>query len=95
MREEVEADGWGRHRMTPDWKPDPKSLEDQLYVAGLAGKQIPEEVLAGFKGHFLTLQTVENPAKWCQRLVRWFAKERARAASAPAAGDWADEDLPV
>ncbi|MCU9947524.1 helix-turn-helix domain-containing protein [Pseudomonas sp. PDM13] len=95
MREGVEADGWGRHRMTADWLPDAKSLEDQLYVAGLAGKQIPEEVLAGFKGHFLTLPTVENPAKWCQRLVRWFAKERALAASTPSMGDWADEDLQV
>ncbi|SHM45929.1 Helix-turn-helix domain-containing protein [Pseudomonas asturiensis] len=89
-----------RFAMFADWSPDSRYLIAQAQIAGVKPTDISDSILRSFKGWFVAKPgTVDSAAGWCNRLVIWFQKERAKG-NVPAAkpeaestGDWASKGV--
>ncbi|QGL59591.1 hypothetical protein ALQ80_00642 [Pseudomonas coronafaciens pv. oryzae] len=68
-----------RFSMFADWTPDSRYLIAQAQIAGVKPTDIPNAMIRSFIGWFVAKQnTVDTPAGWCNRLVGWYVKERAK-----------------
>ncbi|RMS09249.1 hypothetical protein ALP72_03589 [Pseudomonas coronafaciens pv. coronafaciens] len=68
-----------RFAMFADWTPDSRYLIAQAQIAGVKPTDIPDTMIRSFIGWFVAKQnTVDTPAGWCNRLVGWYVKERAK-----------------
>ncbi|MCQ2989027.1 helix-turn-helix domain-containing protein [Pseudomonas tremae] len=68
-----------RFAMFADWTPDSRYLIAQAQIAGVKPTDIPDAMIRSFIGWFVAKQnTVDTPAGWCNRLVGWYVKERAK-----------------
>ncbi|KPY92123.1 Uncharacterized protein ALO43_03339 [Pseudomonas tremae] len=71
-----------RFSMFADWTPDSRYLIAQAQIAGVKPTDITDAMIRSFIGWFVAKQnTVDTPAGWCNRLVGWYVKERAKGNS--------------
>ncbi|KPX19823.1 Uncharacterized protein ALO70_00707 [Pseudomonas amygdali pv. eriobotryae] len=85
--------------MFADWAPEVRYLIAQTQIAGVKPTDISDALIRSFIGWFVAKQnTVDTSAGWCNRLVGWYVKERAKGSlsadeEAPAGGDWASKGV--
>ncbi|AVB15065.1 MULTISPECIES: helix-turn-helix domain-containing protein [Pseudomonas syringae group] len=88
-----------RFAMFADWAPDSRYLIAQAQIAGIKPADIPDALIRSFIGWFVAKQnTVDTSAGWCNRLVVWYVKERAKGSlsadeEAAVGGDWASKGV--
>lgn len=82
-----------RFAMFADWTPDSRYLIAQAQIAGVKPTDISDALIRSFIGWFVAKQnTVDTSAGWCNRLVGWYLRERAKG-SLPDFDDtsWSDD----
>ncbi|KPW21488.1 hypothetical protein ALO91_02431 [Pseudomonas syringae pv. aceris] len=88
-----------RFAMFADWAPDSRYLIAQAQIAGVKPADISDALIRSFIGWFVAKQnTVDTSAGWCNRLVVWYVKDRAKGSlsadeEAAAGGDWASKGV--
>jgi len=88
-----------RFAMFADWAPDSRYLIAQAQIAGVKPADIPDALIRSFIGWFVAKQnTVDTSAGWCNRLVGWYVKERAKGSlladeEVAVGGDWASKGV--
>lgn len=88
-----------RFAMFADWAPDSRYLIAQAQIAGVKPADIPDALIRSFIGWFVAKQnTVDTSAGWCNRLVGWYVKERAKGSlsadeESAVGGDWASKGV--
>lgn len=89
-----------RFAMFAEWAPDSRYLIAQAQIAGVKPTDIPDAMIRSFIGWFVAKQnTVDTPAGWCNRLVSWYGKERAKGnlpesdGGADVCSDWASKGV--
>ncbi|WP_413469699.1 helix-turn-helix domain-containing protein [Pseudomonas tremae] len=82
-----------RFALFADWTPDSRYLIAQAQIAGVKPTDISDALIRSFIGWFVAKQnTVDTSAGWCNRLVGWYLRERAKG-SLPDFDDtsWSDD----
>ncbi|MEQ4313759.1 helix-turn-helix domain-containing protein [Pseudomonas syringae] len=88
-----------RFAMFADWTPDSRYLIAQALIAGVKPTDIPDTMIRSFIGWFVAKQNaVDTSAGWCNRLVGWYVKERAKGSlsadeESAVGGDWASKGV--
>ena len=91
-RQALEAtDERQRFAMFAGWQPHSGYLIAQAQIAGVEPDDISDQMIRQFKGFFAARPSkVESSAGWCNRLVAWFCRERAKKAGGSAEPDFDD-----
>ncbi|MEE5120425.1 helix-turn-helix domain-containing protein [Pseudomonas alliivorans] len=77
-----------RFAMFAEWAPDTRYLIAQAQIAGVKPTDITDAMIRSFIGWFVAKQnTVDTSAGWCNRLVGWYVKERAKGNVQQSEGD--------
>ncbi|WP_370683534.1 helix-turn-helix domain-containing protein [Pseudomonas syringae pv. atrofaciens] len=89
-----------RFAMFADWTPDSRYLIAQAQIAGVKPTDISDALIRSFIGWFVARnKIVDTSAGWCNRLVGWYVKERAKGnlpepeEGAEATGSWASKGV--
>ena len=88
-----------RFAMFAEWAPDTRYLIAQAQIAGVKPTDIPDAMIRSFIGWFVAKQnTVDTSAGWCNRLVGWYVKERAKgnvqqSEADESSGDWTSKGV--
>ncbi|MEE4882409.1 helix-turn-helix domain-containing protein [Pseudomonas alliivorans] len=88
-----------RFAMFAEWAPDTRYLIAQAQIAGVKPTDIPDAMIRSFIGWFVAKQnTVDTSAGWCNRLVGWYVKERAKGnvqqlEGDETSGDWTSKGV--
>ncbi|KEZ72803.1 DNA-binding protein [Pseudomonas syringae pv. syringae FF5] len=89
-----------RFAMFANWTPDSRYLIAQAQIAGVKPTDISDALIRSFIGWFVAKQkAVDTSAGWCNRLVGWYVRERAKGnlpeseEGAEATGSWASKGV--